>query len=100
MPQINTGDNPQRKSGTSRVGDVTVTAREKITVTGVEEVISFDEGSVIMATTGGTLTVDGEGLNVTKLDLTGGEVVICGHFIGMYYIDPRKKSGRRLFGRG
>ena len=99
MPQISNNDKPQRRPGNGYAGDITVAAREKITVTGVEEVISFDDGSVIMATAGGTLTVDGSGLNVTKLDLVGGEVVICGHFIGTYYVDPKKRSGKRLFGR-
>lgn len=98
MPQIK----QNQSSGTrpAPAGNVTVRGRESVSVTGVEEVESFDEESVVMTTSDGALTIDGTGLNVTKLDLTGGEVAIEGRFIGMYYAEPRKKAGRRLFGRG
>ena len=105
MPQMNNSEGRQPEKTAvggpkGRTSDVTVRGREKITVTGVEEVLSFDEGTVVMSTALGTLSVDGNGLNVTRLDLDGGEVCVEGCFIGMYYVDPRKKGGRRFFGRG
>lgn len=80
-----------------REHSVTVSGREKMTVTGVGEVISFDENNVVMETSAGSLTLDGNGLNITKLDLENGVVCVEGSLVGMYYIEQRGK--RRLFGR-
>ncbi len=93
MPQ----NNDQRPA--ARAGDISVIGREKIKLTGVTGVVSFDEGNVVLTTTDGTLTVDGTGLNISKLDLDGKEATIDGRFIGMYFTEPRKKSGRRFLGR-
>ena len=94
MPQIN-----ESSRTAPRAGDITVLGREKIRLTGVTGVISFDEGNVTLTTTGGTLTIDGSELNISKLDLDGGEAAVDGRFIGMYFTEPRKKSPRRFFGR-
>ena len=76
---------------------VSIAGREKMTVTGVGEVISFDENNVVMETTAGTLTLDGTDFNITRLDLENGTVCVEGRLVGMYYIEQRGK--RRLFGR-
>lgn len=76
---------------------VSVVGRERITVTGVSEVLSFDESSVVMDTSAGSLTLDGDELNITKLDLENATVLLRGRLLGMYYIEPRGK--RKLFGR-
>ena len=94
MPQTN-----DSARNAPRAGDVYVIGREKIRLTGVTGVVSFDENNVTLTTTGGTLTVDGSELNITKLDLDGGEAAIDGRFVGMYFTEPRKKGGFRLFGR-
>ena len=39
--------------------------RKRISVTGVTEVVSFDELSVVLKTACGELTVDGEGLHIS-----------------------------------
>ncbi|MBQ3100696.1 MAG: sporulation protein YabP [Clostridia bacterium] len=76
---------------------VCINGRESIAVTGVCEVVSFDENSVVMETVAGTLTVDGTEMNVTGLDLANGQVNVTGKLVGLYYIEQRGK--RRLFGR-
>ena len=86
-------------NGTPAGHRVTAAGRETIKVTGVEELISFDETGVVMKTSEGTLTVDGSGLNVTRLDLVGGEADIEGRLIGMYYVEPSERRSKRLFRR-
>lgn len=81
-----------------REHSVSVIGREKTAVTGVTEVISFDENNVIMGTAEGSLTLDGNGLNITKLDLENGVVCVEGRLVGMYYIE-QSRGKRRLFGR-
>ena len=46
--------------------------REKLTVSGVEDVERFDESGIVMSTSAGVLVVAGEGLHIGKLCLDGG----------------------------
>lgn len=50
--------------------------REQLAVSGVEEVESFDENTIIMYTCRGTLVVKGEGLHIEKLSLDGGDLKV------------------------
>ena len=72
--------------------------RARLTLDGVEEVISFDEGAVILRTVLGRLTVEGEGLHVTKLLLDCGEVAVEGKICALIY-DDGKEAGRGFFRR-
>ncbi|MBO7292384.1 MAG: sporulation protein YabP [Clostridia bacterium] len=75
--------------------------REKLMLDGVREVLRFDEGLVVLETALGALSVEGEGLHVTKLLLDCGEVAIEGHISALLYGDGgEKKRGffRRLGG--
>ena len=51
---------------------VELEGRDKLTVSGVEDVERFDEGCIVMATCEGTLIVTAEGLHIGKLSLDGG----------------------------
>lgn len=76
--------------------------REKLVVTGVEDVERFDEEEIVMRTTAGTLVVGGTGLHIGKLNLDGGELHVDGSIHTLLYEDqaPAGQSGflRRLFG--
>ena len=52
--------------------------REHLTVSGVEEVESFDESTIVMDTAQGVLIVRGEGLHIEKLSLDGGDLKVEG----------------------
>ena len=52
--------------------------RHRLAVTGVSEVLSFDDNQVVMDTALGLLTVEGEQLHVEKLSLDGGELRLEG----------------------
>ena len=74
--------------------------RRQLTMTGVTEVISFDEGSVILQTSLGTLIVQGRELQLKTLSLEGGQVAVDGNISALTYEEPRQNGGwrRRLFG--
>ena len=55
--------------------------REKLTITGVVDVLSFDDQIVIVETQLGLLTVKGEDLRLNNLSIDGIEVIIQGHSI-------------------
>ena len=74
--------------------------RKGIEITGVKDVVSFDERGVALETTCGSMAVEGEELHVTTLDLTDGRVIVEGKINGTYYFDPIAQSKRGLFGGG
>ena len=79
---------------------LTLAERKKLTVTGVTEVISFDEACVVLRTSMGTLTVQGQELKLKTLSLEGGQIEVDGTVTALAYEEPRQSGGwaRRLFG--
>ncbi len=80
---------------------LSVEGRERTVVSGVTDVLGFDEGLVTMETTEGTLAVRGEGLHVESLDLEQGRVVLTGAVTALEYgEETRARAGffGRLFG--
>ncbi len=74
--------------------------RRRLLVSGVTDVESFNEQEVIMGTTMGTLTVQGEDLHMEKLSVDSGDVVVTGEIDALEYEDvPVKGEGffARLF---
>ena len=67
--------------------------RESLTVSGVEEVESFDENTIVMYTTQGTLIVRGEGLHIEKLSLDGGDLKVEGMVESLTYEESRRNKG-------
>ena len=75
--------------------------RNRLEITGVEEVESFDEGTIIMSTNRGELVVRGQGLHIGTLSLEGGALKVDGTVESLSYEDiPEDRGGllRRLFG--
>ena len=71
-------------------------SRERLTVSGVEEVERFDEDEIVMRTAAGTLVVGGTGLHIGKLDLDGGTLHVDGAIQSLFYED-RTAGGQRGF---
>ena len=77
------------------------TDRKRGNITGVTDVGSFDETTVILETDQGILTLKGKGLHIGKLSLEQGEVELDGVIESMVYTGsrPEKKGSvlKRLF---
>lgn len=69
--------------------------REKITVTGVTDVISFDEECVICETEMGVVVMKGGGLRVSRLNVDSGDLNIEGEIDSLSYEDARRGGGER-----
>ena len=67
--------------------------REQLTVSGVEEVESFNENTIIMTTVKGTLVVRGEDLHIEKLSLDGGDLRVEGVVDSLSYEDDSRERG-------
>ena len=75
--------------------------REQLTVSGVEEVESFDEDRIELRTVKGRLTITGEGLHIGRLSLETGELSAEGTLTDLQYEDSVPGQGgfwSRLFG--
>lgn len=72
--------------------------REQLAVSGVEEVESFDENTIVMYTSRGTLVVRGENLHIEKLSLDGGDLKVEGDIDSLTYEDSGRERGG-LFAR-
>ena len=77
-----------------------LSGRERLTISGVEDVERFDDTGIVMATSAGTLVITGEGLHIGKLSLDGGELHVDGRIDSISYEDSLERGGllRRLFG--
>ena len=73
--------------------------RKKLSVSGVEEVESFDENTIVMVTALGLLVVRGENLHIEQLSLEGGELKVTGDVDCLSYEDNERPGGflSRLF---
>lgn len=75
--------------------------REKGTVTGVLDVISFDENTIVLDTDMGLLTIKGKDLHVSRLSLEKGELDLEGHTDSLVYTSNEnyRKSNQSLLAR-
>ena len=75
--------------------------REKLSISGVLDVLSFDDQIVILETQLGLLTVKGENLRINKLSLDTAEVIVDGEIFSLGYSekDIDKKSGGGILGK-
>ena len=65
-------------------------------ITGVTDVISFDEREILLKTKEGTMTISGSSLTLTRLDLDRGETDIQGKVDGILYSKEKKKDARQV----
>ena len=73
--------------------------RQQLTMTGVTEVVSFDDTAVVLQTSLGTLIVQGKELQLKTLSLEGGQVEVEGNIAALIYEEPRQGGWfSRLFG--
>lgn len=86
------------KTGT-RPHNVIIEDRERISVSGVEEVDSFDEKQIILRTSKGNLILRGTGLHIDKLSLDTGEMSVTGILTDLGYEEtaPGGSLWSRLF---
>ncbi len=75
--------------------------RKLLSITGVNEVINFDEEKISLKTALGPLLIKGTGLKMNKLDVQNGEVIIGGYITNINYMNKKKKvkRGRNLISK-
>ena len=66
--------------------------RNKLSISGVKDVLSFDDQVVIMETELGLLSVKGDNLKINKLSIDTSEVIVEGEINNLSYSDHTKKE--------
>lgn len=80
----------------STVQNIILENREKLSISGVLDVLSFDDQIVILETELGLLTVKGENLRINKLSLDTTEVIVDGEIYNLGYSE--KETGKKSEG--
>lgn len=76
-----------------RTHSLTLEGRQKAVINGVEDVDSFNEQMVVLSTDAGTLTLLGEQLHISNLNLENGQLLVEGEIAALEY-DARSRSAR------
>ena len=85
----------ERKNVTSLnniIQNLVLENRNKLSISGVKDVLSFDDQVVILETELGLLTVKGADLKINKLSIDTQEVIIEGEINNLGYSDHSKKD--------
>ena len=83
----------------SIVQNVLLENREKVNVSGVKDVLSFDDQVVIIETELGLLTIKGDNLKINKLNIDTSETIVEGKINNLSYSENRMKSESGLLGK-
>ncbi|AFS79371.1 sporulation protein YabP [Gottschalkia acidurici 9a] len=68
--------------------------RSKLSISGVEQVDNFNENTISLGTVRGGITIKGEDLNISKLNLEDGNVIIDGTINSITYINKEATGGK------
>ena len=90
----------QSRSEVQRSHTLSMENRDKLSLTGVEDVSGVDESLVVLTTSMGELTVRGEGLHIERIDLDSGQLEVRGKVQELSYDEraPKSTLWSRLFG--
>lgn len=70
--------------------------RERIEISGVTKVDTFNEDDVILHTIMGVLNIKGKNMKVNKLNVDTGDMLIEGMIYSMHYLSKDKEKGSFL----
>ena len=70
--------------------------RKNVSISGVTDVESFDEETVILMTDLGELVIKGFGLHISKIDVVSGDLALEGEIYSIGYRDTQAVGGGLL----
>ena len=78
---------------------VLINDKKSITMNGVKNVLSFDEGYVSLEAEQGKVSVEGRNLRIESLAKESGEIYITGDILGVIFSEEKPVEGvfKRLF---
>ena len=82
-----------RRQSAARPHTLSLDNRRQAALTGVSEVIAFDDNQVVLATDLGEIVLAGEGLHVTRLMLEEGQLTVEGRIDSLFYAQKKRRRG-------
>ncbi len=79
--------------------NILIEDRNRVNITGVEQVESFNDNTIVLKTVKGGMVIKGEGLNIGKLNLDDGNVKIDGIINGILYNDKDSSQKGNIIGK-
>ena len=87
----------EKRNLPARAQNLILEGRRRLSVSGVDEVLAFDESSVVMRTALGELTVHGEELKVENLAVDSGDLTVTGKINALLFAEPTTPWWERIF---
>ena len=88
----------ERKAVTNSViQNIILENRSKLSISGVLDVLSFDDQVVVVETELGLLTVKGENIRINKLSIDTSEVIVEGEISYLAYSDKDVEKNKSSF---
>ena len=81
----------------SKSHSITLKERKSMTVSGVSEIIRFDEGCILLDISDSPLNIEGSELKIASFSNENGDVLITGRIDSLVYLGTSQESYRRGF---
>ena len=90
----------RKNMNTNIVQNLVLENRTRLNISGVLDVLSFDDQIIIVETELGMLTVKGDNLRINKLSIDTSEVIVEGEIISLTYsTKDTDKKGESFLGK-
>ena len=87
----------RKNMNTGVIQNLILENRGKLSISGVLDVLSFDDQVVILETELGLLTVKGENIRINKLSIDTSEVIVEGNISSLNYSDKEMEKTKGSF---
>ncbi len=84
---------------TNKLHNLILEGRSKLTLSGITDVDSFDDKTVVLFTQMGELTVCGKNLRVNEINVESGDMSVEGDIWSLSYGDKDRRSSVSFLGK-
>lgn len=89
----------QQQMAENKIQNLVLENRHKLSVSGVMDILSFDDQIVIIDTNMGMLTVKGIDLRINKLSIDTNDIIVEGTINSLVYSDKADKKASNFIGK-
>ena len=75
------------------IQNVIIESRKRLNISGVKDVTSFDDETILLDTVFGRMTIKGENIRIESFNTTTGDIVANGKIHAVVYMSDAKTSG-------
>lgn len=87
----------ERTEGVPVKHDVMIKSRQRLEMSGVSDVTSFDDGAIVVQTADDGVSIEGENLKIEKFNAQSGEFVLNGTINGLFYFSSNAQKKKKSF---